>query len=106
MALEVALDLHAAFHGTLTFGLEDFAVSWSEKTKKAVREKFANSVKAAAEAGAVFTLIPERLSGFSTTIEVEDELILLMRDLLFKSGSRNPQQAFLANPKKIIFQTQ
>ena len=78
-------------------------MSWPEKTKKAVREKFATAFKAAADAGAVFTLIPERLSGVSTTIEVEDELILLMRDLLFKSGSCNPQQAFLTIWEKLFF---
>ena len=95
MALEVALDLRAAFHGSLSFTIADLVLSWPDKTKKTVREKFASAVKAAADAGAVFTLLPDRLSGFSTTVEVEDELVLLMRDLLFQSGNRTHNKLFV-----------
>ena len=95
MALEVALDLRVAFHGSLSFSLADLVLSWPDKTKKSVREKFASSVKATTEAGATFTLLPDRMSGFSTTVEVEDELVLLMRDLLFQAGNRTHNKVFV-----------
>ena len=85
------MDLSAAFHGLLNFGVEDLVLEWPAKTKKGVREKFAAAVNQAAEAGAKFTLLPERLAGFATTFDIEAELVLLLRDIMFQSGSRNSQ---------------
>ena len=87
--MEMALEVDHAKYGALEFGLDDVYLRWPKNTKKPVKVKLVNALEEAVEAGVKLFLLPERITGFSSTVLFERELILLLRDLLKKSGSRN-----------------
>ena len=104
------MDVENPTFGSIGFGPEDLFISWPKTAKQSVRKKFATAYGEALKEGAKFALLPERFSGFASNFTFDRELVLLLKELLESSGSRNifyfspiwPTNRLLAKRKKFF----
>ena len=89
------MEIENAKYGAVEWGLDDIFIRWPKTAKKAAKLKLASALEEATQAGAKFFLLPDRLTGFSSTFLFEREFILLLRDLLKEAGSCNTLPFFV-----------
>ena len=85
--MELALEIDNAKFGAMEFGIEDMFLRWPKATPMKVKKKLAGALEEAVAAGVKMFLLPDRITGFSSTVLFERELIVLLRDLLKQAGS-------------------